>query len=169
MITRDIPLKLPASALVYEMIKSVILVGVLFAFSLFFPQADPYRVMGGLLLIIYCFAYNVVYWKLFSYQVSAAEVAISSGVLFRSSKSVAYNRLQNVDIKRGPLLMACGLAEIQGFTASPAQVIVSSSRNSGSTTTITPDIRLVIGAQDAQELSGLMQAGNVQKVQAVTV
>ena len=65
--------------------------------------------------------------------------------------------------------MIFGLSELQGFTSSPAQISISSSggANNRTTTTVTPDVSIVMPAVDASELSQMMNSGRVQKVQAV--
>jgi len=70
-------------------------------------------------------AYPVLYYFLFTYEITQQAITINSGILFRQHETINFNRIQVIDNERGPLLMIFGLTRVEIWTASPDQVSVS--------------------------------------------
>ena len=52
-------------------------------------------------------------WRRFAYGVGAREIVIESGILSRNRRSIPFDRVQDVDIERGPLHRLFGLAKVR--------------------------------------------------------
>jgi putative membrane protein len=52
-------------------------------------------------------------WWRFRYGVGAGEIVIESGILHRNRRSIPFERVQDVDIERGPLARIFGLAKVR--------------------------------------------------------
>ncbi|MDO8561943.1 MAG: PH domain-containing protein [bacterium] len=107
----------------------------------------------GILLAIVLVGYRWLWYLLFSFVLTERGVTINSGVLFRQSKTIDSNRMQNVNNVRGPLLMIFGLTGVQIWTASPDQVSFSTSYSRNGRSTIVrpkPDGLLILRKGDAE-------------------
>jgi membrane protein YdbS with pleckstrin-like domain len=169
MIQQNIDLKLPSSALTYYMVTLPLFPIILTAFLYFYPPTTQYSLFIGLALIVLIIVYSFAYVATFSYQITGDSITINSGVLFKSSKIVNFNDLQNTNVKMGPLLSMFGLASLEGFTSNPTQLIISSDSRGHTQTTQNPDIKVLLLREDAIELATIMRKGDIQKVQAVQV
>ncbi|PWG03567.1 PH domain-containing protein [Sphingosinicella humi] len=56
---------------------------------------------------------NWMVWRRFRYGLGAGEVVIESGLLQRTRRSIPFERIQDVDIERGPLQRLFGLAKVR--------------------------------------------------------
>lgn len=65
---------------------------------------------GGLLL----------YWARFEFRVGTSEIRIDSGILSRTHRSIPFDRIQDVDISRGPLARLLGIARVKFETGGSA-------------------------------------------------
>lgn len=166
MIQKNIVLKLPPKALIYRITQTLILVVLFFIFSRFFPQIATFLPIAIILFLVYI-PYAILYFLTFSYFIAEDAITINSGIIFKSSKITNYNNFQNVEVKTGPMLMVFGLANLQGFTSSPAQLVISSSGNGHTSTQAKPDVFIVLLKEDAQELAQMMRVGDVQRVKQV--
>lgn len=54
------------------------------------------------------------YWK---YELGERELKVEKGIIFKSYKSIPYERVQNVDISRGIIARLCGFSTINVQTA----------------------------------------------------
>ena len=158
MIEQNTNLKLPVGALYYALSQAVIYSLVVALFIKFIPFIGGYAVLVGVILIILSSVYTVAYFSTYSFQINNKNITMNRGVFFKSSKMVNFNDLQNVQIKRGPFLMMFGLSRIQGLTSSPGQLVISGGRNSSSS--VRPDIVLVLNQENAKELAQMMNAGD---------
>jgi putative membrane protein len=52
-------------------------------------------------------------WRRFQYGVGASEILIESGLLSRNRRSIPFERIQDLDIERGPLHRLFGLAKVR--------------------------------------------------------
>jgi putative membrane protein len=52
-------------------------------------------------------------WRRFRYGVGASEIVIESGLLSRNRRSIPFDRIQDLDIERGPLHRLFGLAKVK--------------------------------------------------------
>lgn len=55
----------------------------------------------------------MLYWRRFEYRVGTSEIRIDSGILSRRHRSIPFDRIQDVDIKQGPLARALGIAQVK--------------------------------------------------------
>lgn len=107
--------------------------------------------------------WSILWYMTFSYIVADQNVTINSGVLFRQSKVIDFNKIQNVDNTRGPIQMMFGLTSVNIWTASEDQFV-----RSGRNTVMRPEGRLYLSIQDAEDLKGFMTTkGTVQNVHEV--
>jgi putative membrane protein len=60
-------------------------------------------------------------WSRFSYGVGSQEIVIKSGILSRNRRSIPFDRVQDVDIERGPLHRLFGLAKVRIETGGSAK------------------------------------------------
>jgi putative membrane protein len=60
-------------------------------------------------------------WSRFQYGVGAEEIVIQSGILSRNRRSIPFDRVQDVDIERGPLHRLFGLAKVRIETGGSAK------------------------------------------------
>ncbi len=120
----------------------------------------PYAIVA--LTIIFTYAY----FKIFQYTIFKDHIVIRSGVILVNTKSLDFNKFQNIDSAFGPILAMFGLRKLVGFTSSPGQFQIESTAN-GVTTKRVPDLQFYIDKNSAQEFLALIQQGDVQKVQSV--
>ncbi len=60
-------------------------------------------------------------WSRFRYGVGSHEIVIQSGILSRNRRSIPFDRVQDVDIERGPLHRLFGLAKVRIETGGSAK------------------------------------------------
>ena len=85
------------------------------------PPALVYAILGGLvvlLLVSAVLAFRRV--RAIGYVLRDDDLLFRRGIMFERVVAVPYGRLQLVDITRGPLLRALGLATLKFVTASAA-------------------------------------------------
>jgi putative membrane protein len=67
--------------------------------------------VGGLLAVL--LAFRVLAWWRFTYTLLPHEMYIESGVFSRNRRSIPWDRVQDVEIERGPLARVLGLAKVK--------------------------------------------------------
>lgn len=67
--------------------------------------------IGALLLVV--LAFQVLAWWRFTYTLMPNEMYIESGVFSRNRRSIPWERVQDVEIERGPLARVLGLAKVK--------------------------------------------------------
>ncbi|MGM0447230.1 MAG: PH domain-containing protein [Methanobacteriota archaeon] len=77
----------------------------------------PFAVGGGAAVLLVTFAYEVAYYRRFEYVLTADTLDISSGVISRREREIPYRRIQNVDVSRGVIQRAIGVAAVDLETA----------------------------------------------------
>ena len=79
-----------------------------------YGDVDPRAILLGLLALVpAAAAYGFISWRFTRYRISADDLRLETGVLFRQSRRVRLDRLQAVDIVRPLLARALGLAELR--------------------------------------------------------
>ncbi|GGB59177.1 PH domain-containing protein [Blastomonas aquatica] len=68
--------------------------------------------------IVAMFGTGVWKWWRFSYRLDAEELRIASGILNRNVRSIPYERIQDVNLERGPLARMLGMARVRLETGS---------------------------------------------------
>ncbi|ELZ47297.1 membrane-flanked domain protein [Halorubrum coriense DSM 10284] len=92
----------------------------------------PLAVAGGAVILLVVFAYEVAYYRRFEYVLTEDTLDISSGVISRREREIPYRRIQNVDVSRGVVQRAIGVAAVDLETA-------GGSSTEGSIRFVTPD------------------------------
>ena len=86
---------------------------------------------GGAILLV-ALAYQIAYYRRYEYELTADTLDISSGVISRREREIPYRRIQNVDVSRGVIQRAIGVAAVDLETA-------GGSSTEGSIRYVTPD------------------------------
>ena len=92
----------------------------------------PLAVGGGAAILLVMLAYEVAYYRRFEYVLTEDTLDISSGVVSRREREIPYRRIQNVDVSRGVIQRAIGVAAVDLETA-------GGSSTEGSIRYVTPD------------------------------
>ncbi len=66
-------------------------------------------------------AHPILDFMLFSYSLAEHSITINSGIIFRQYETIDFNRIQTLDLERGPILWLFGLTEVRLWTASADQ------------------------------------------------
>ena len=83
-----------------------------------------------------------------SFIVDDQKITINRGIIFKNTKIIPFNNIQNIHIKRGFLLRIFGLAGIEIWTASQSQ---SNKKNEKK-----PDGYLKLKTIDTQTIAGII-------------
>ena len=78
--------------------------------SLFFPFL--------LVIVIYSFFYYLT----FSFEYTDKHIKVSKGVIFRDIKNIQFDKIQNIEMKAGPLMRIMGVVKLNIWTASQNQL-----------------------------------------------
>lgn len=188
--------KLPGSVLAYWLFKAAILPVVLTIILVFLSTLGPIQgtsngqpttinvasfgplIIFGIPLLLFVLGalYWTLYYSMFSFTLNDQSISITSGILFSQTKTTDFRAVQDVATKRGPLLMIFGLGILQGFTASPDQIRVSSGSfrlgggafGTNARTTYRPDISIPLPTADAEALrSQIATTAQTQNVHVV--
>jgi membrane protein YdbS with pleckstrin-like domain len=139
---------LPANAFWYVALRSfaaaifLILIGRLFQVASNSPNVTCRGLLcdhvggGQMSVLIYLFAAFLVAnailrYKWFSFVLTDKNISIDSGVLFRRSCTIRFDRIQDVNTIRNPLHMMLGLASVAIWTASLDQRVGKANRPDG--------------------------------------
>ncbi len=157
-------LKQPVAALCYTALGAAGLSLLILALGLFFSAAggscsgdscaflNPSTLLPIVILVtILVLAYPVLYWYLFSYELTERHITINSGILFRQYETIDFGRIQTMDNERGPLLWLFGLTMVEIWTASADQISFSVG-NKSTEARPRPDTVLILRENDAQAL-----------------
>jgi uncharacterized membrane protein YdbT with pleckstrin-like domain len=191
MITPNVSTKLPGSALSYKLTGSLILTIIFIIIAFFLMSLGSVQgtstvggatsattfstivpaiilIVIGLLFPIYSF----LWYTTFSYIVADQLITLNSGVIFKQSKTIAFNKIQNVNNVRGPMQMMFGLTEVDIWTASPDQMTITTvnygNNQQGVKMQPKPEGKLYLLKQDADDLNTyISQKSTVQNVKIV--
>ncbi|SFN71360.1 PH domain-containing protein [Mycetocola miduiensis] len=104
---------------------ALVVVAVAILWAVLFEQAWQWWVMGALLVAI---ALGAVFTprriRSIGYQLRQDDLLFRRGIMWTRMVAVPYGRMQLIDINRGPVARAFGLAELKFVTASAASAIV---------------------------------------------
>lgn len=92
------------------------------------PPALPtdffvYAFLFFLLFLILCFVWAKLAYGLYRYELVDMGFRKESGVIFKRYVTIPYDRIQNVDIYRGPIARILGLSDLQIQTAGSSAVM----------------------------------------------
>jgi len=161
--------KQPFTALLYSALGAValavfmLIIGLLFALAaegacsgdgcgyLNAATLVPIILIVGLIIALY----PILYWYLFSYELSEHTITVNSGILFRQYETIDFGKIQSIDNERGPLLMLFGLTMVEIWTASSDQISFNVGQGSA-TARPRPDTVLILTKRQAEELKDFM-------------
>ena len=104
-----------------------------------------------LIIVLVVLAYPLLFWLLFSYELTGRTITVNSGILFRQYETMDFGRIQVVDNERGPLLWLLALTEVRIWTASADQLTFSVGKDAMRAHPH-PDATLLLRQDDAQAL-----------------
>jgi membrane protein YdbS with pleckstrin-like domain len=107
----------------------------------------PVIIVVGFIIALY----PILYWYLFSYEISEHTITVNSGILFRQYETIDFGRVQTMDNERGPLLWFFGLTMVEIWTASADQISFTVGNKSAEARP-RPDTVLILEKDDAQAL-----------------
>jgi membrane protein YdbS with pleckstrin-like domain len=91
-----------------------------------------YGIWGLLLfLIVVSFIWSKLYYESFKFELAEKGLKIESGVIWKKYITIPYERVQNVDIYRGPLARILGLSDIHVQTAGISGAMITEGRIPG--------------------------------------
>ena len=91
-----------------------------------------YGTLGFLFFVLVTsFIWAKLYYESFKFELVAKGLKIESGVIWKKYVTIPYERIQNVDIYRGPLARILGLSDIHVQTAGIAGAMVTEGRIPG--------------------------------------
>ncbi|MET4637721.1 PH domain-containing protein [Mycetocola sp. 2940] len=106
-------------------ITAVIVIAVAILWAVLFQQAWQWWVMAALLVAIAIgAAFTPRRIRAIGYQLRQDDLLFRRGIMWTRVVAVPYGRMQLIDINRGPVARAFGLAELKFVTASAASAIV---------------------------------------------
>jgi membrane protein YdbS with pleckstrin-like domain/DNA-binding XRE family transcriptional regulator len=78
-----------------------------------------YVALAGIFLVIniFVYIYNVIYWKSFTYMISEQYIRIHSGVFTKSKTTIPFSRIQNINLTQGVFDRMFGLHTVKIETA----------------------------------------------------
>lgn len=104
---------------------AAVIVAAAIVFAVVFEQAWQWWVMSALLLaILIGAAFTPRRIRSIGYQLRQDDLLFRRGIMWTRIVAVPYGRMQLIDINRGPVARAFGLAELKFVTASASSAIV---------------------------------------------
>jgi putative membrane protein len=97
------------------------LIGLPALFALFSDTGWTYVLPIGFIAAAVLVLTQWLSWSRFQYGVGSHEIVIESGILSRNRRSIPFDRVQDVDIERGPLARLFGLAKVRIETGGSAK------------------------------------------------
>lgn len=77
-------------------------------------------IIGVLALLAFSAVALFLYWTRFEFRVGEDEIRIDSGIFSRTHRSIPFDRMQDVDIRQGPVARLLGLARVTFETGGSA-------------------------------------------------
>lgn len=94
------------------------ILGMLGSFDLVSPLALLFSpVLSFLFSLVFAEIFSGLTYKNWHYELTGEAIKIERGVIWKHYVSIPYERVQNVDIARGPLARILGLSDLQIQTA----------------------------------------------------
>lgn len=146
--------KITKKYIIWRAIQILLVLVPLKVFSNQFTDAS-FTVLSPLLLII--FIYLVISILVTNFSFNEKEFNMKYGILFRSSKTIKYNKLQNLELTAGPLMRILGLYKINFWTASIDQLTIH-----GGSSRTKPDTIVYIRKNNALWLENFINE-NIEK------
>ena len=104
---------------------AAVVIGAAIVLAVLFDDTWPWWVMSGLLVLVLLGAlFTPRRIRAIGYQLRQDDLLFRRGIMWTRIVAVPYGRMQLIDINRGPVARAFGLAELKFVTASAATAIV---------------------------------------------
>lgn len=113
------------------------------------------------IVVLLILSYPLLFWFLFSYELTERTITINSGILFRQYETIDFGRIQTLDNERNPVLMLLGLTEVRLWTASADQLTFSVGKEAMQTRPH-PDTKLLLAKDAAEALKALIMRSKSQ-------
>lgn len=147
MITKSIETKMPTEYLWYKTSKLLLFFMLM---SLPFSLQDKSFEMFWRLVLVFGIPttlYIYLSFKNFSYKIEDSQITIKEGIILKSSKTIFFDNIQNIETYRGIMSRFFGLTKISFWTSSPSQIkIVRGNSNNN------PDIYFYLKKEDAKNI-----------------
>jgi len=153
MFETNIENKLPLSLKWYALVKIALL---FFIFSLIFIvfSKSIWLYIFFFLFILFglpVWIYLMLSLKFISFVITENTITISSGIFFKNSKTISFDKIQNCDTSEGILSKMFNLSKINIWTASPSQIHIERGNSSNK-----PEQFLWLNVEDAHWLKNFI-------------
>jgi len=156
MITLNTTTKLPNSFKLYAVTKIFLILALLASPVLFFGGIKPLlgifitlAIFLGLPLVLYFLAI----YATINFVVQENGMTVTSGLIIKRSRSVAFDRVQNVYIEAGPLARMFGITKVNMWTASVGQMQLNNGQSYNQ-----PDLSIYLKQEDATKIKEMIEA-----------
>jgi len=145
--------KLPKSLKWYALARLILLLFVISLPFIIFDKNAWLSIFYPILLFLGLpiWIYVILSYKFVSFVIAENVITINSGIIFKRSNTMAFDRVQNTDNSRGPLSMLFGLSKLSIWTASPSQIHIEKGRSKNR-----PEGTLWLKTVDADELKNFI-------------
>jgi uncharacterized membrane protein YdbT with pleckstrin-like domain len=82
-----------------------------------------------LIFVFFLFLYISIYYSFITFVVDDNKLTINSGIIIKISKSIAFDKVQNVSSIQSLLCRLFGLSILRIWTASPSQIEIRRERS----------------------------------------
>lgn len=154
MINLNTPTKLPSSFKWYGLVKMFVIFGLMASPFLFIGGV---KVWSGIFVTLSMFLgipiglYFLISASMVYFIISEKQITVNSGILIKRSKSISFDKVQNVASESGVLARMFGLVKISIWTASPSQIEIK-----GGQTENRPDQVLYLENKDGEYVKNLI-------------
>jgi len=109
-------------------------------------------IVFGVLIVIYSLVYSRLAYHFYRYELGDVTFSKKLGIIWRQDSSIPYNRIQNVDVKRGIIDRLLGLSELNIHTAGVGGSAISEGRLPGLSKEVAEQLRdeLIVRARSAR-------------------
>lgn len=143
MITLNQTIKLPWSVRFYGLAwLFIVLLIISFVGSIGGNEGEAFNLFGR--FMVFVALWLLLHYACISYVVSENIITINSGILIKSSKSIPFTNVQDVNTKRGIISMMFGVSRINIWTASSGQIQINNGNSINK-----PTGSLILNKEDA--------------------
>ncbi len=99
-----------------------VILGLILYFGVEFTMTNSLLISigAGVILLILLVSWIVMFYNRYMFQVQKDGIEIKRGILWKKDITIPYDRVQNVDIDRGPIQQLIGIYNLNVFTAGTA-------------------------------------------------
>ena len=155
MINLNVVNQMPQSVKLYYLVRILLLLLLPTLFLILIPSARNYwlSIFFTLIMIIGLPVYIVLLidYVFFKFIIEENKMTVNSGLLIKHSKSIPFDRIQNIESIRGVLSQLFGLSTVKIWTASASQINIAK----GSTEN-KPESSFILKTEDAEWLKNFI-------------